>query len=715
MNRILLLLLAACSLLSNPLHAQEAHSVAHKWIEAQLAGIRIDFARPPIHARNLYQNSMAMYDAWAVYDTTAETMMLGKNFHGTEIPFSGISPFILEMLDIEAARETAISYAAYRILTHRYNDSPGALTTLPRLDSLMNALGYDTTLSSTNYVNGSPAALGNYIAEQLIMYGYQDGANEINNYTNMYYEAVNPDLVLTNDSSGTGIVDPNRWQPLSLSEFVDQSGIPFSGAPPFQSPEWGWVDPYALHSSQAQVFERDSEEWKVYLDPGHPVYIGGDQTPELDSLYKWHFAMVSVWQSHNDPSDGVMIDISPGALGNTDVSQFPDTWAEHGDFYDFFEGGDVGQGHDMNPSTGLPYTPQMVSRGDYVRILAEFWADGPSSETPPGHWFGIYNEVSDYPAFNFKWKGEGEPLDELQYDVKAYVTMGGAMHDAAIVSWGIKGYYDYVRPVSAIRYMAENGQSSDASLPNYSPAGIPLIPGYIEQIQDTDTLAGPNGEHIGDIKLYSWRGHEFIENTDTDMAGVGWILASHWWPYQRPNFVTPPFAGYVSGHSTFSRAAAEVMTGITGDPFFPGGMGTFLCPQNDFLVFEEGPTTDVTLQWATYRDASDQCSLSRIWGGIHPSTDDIPGRRMGIVIGEQCIEFSDMYFSGNLAPICGLDADGNCLADIDGNGIQELTDFLVLLSQFGMSGDIASDLDGDSLVSINDVLFLLQYYGCNCL
>ena len=69
----------------------------------------------------------------------------------------------------------------------------------------------------------------------------------------------------------------------------------------------------------------------------------------------------------------------------------------------------------------------------------------------------------------------------------------------------------------------------------------------------------------------------------TDVAGVGWILAEDWWPYQRPSFVTPPFAGYVSGHSTFSRAAAEIITMMTGDEYFPGGMGTFEVKQNDFL------------------------------------------------------------------------------------------------------------------------------------
>ena len=78
-------------------------------------------------------------------------------------------------------------------------------------------------------------------------------------------------------------------------------------------------------------------------------------------------------------------------------------------------------------------------------------------------------------------------------------------------------------------------------------------------------------------------------------------------------FVTPPFAGYVSGHSTFSRAAAEVLSIITGSPYFPGGIGEFKAEKDRFLSFESGPSVDVVLQWATYKDAADECGLSRIW------------------------------------------------------------------------------------------------------
>ena len=133
-----------------------------------------------------------------------------------------------------------------------------------------------------------------------------------------------------------------------------------------------------------------------------------------------------------------------------------------------------------------------------------------------------------------------------------------------------------------------------------------------------------------------------------DIAGVDWILGTRWWPYQRPSFVTPPFAGYLSGHSAFSRAASEVLTLITNDAFFPGGIGIFDVAQNDFLVFEQGPTESFSLQWATYRDASDQTSLSRIWGGIHPPIDDIRGRIIGDKIGKEVFDFANTFFSTSL-------------------------------------------------------------------
>ena len=95
------------------------------------------------------------------------------------------------------------------------------------------------------------------------------------------------------------------------------------------------------------------------------------------------------------------------------------------------------------------------------------------------------------------------------------------MHDAAISAWSVKGWYDYIRPISAIRSMAERGQSTDENLANYDISGIALIDNYIELVEVGDPLAGPSNENVGKIKLYTWRGHDFINDPEVDEAGVG--------------------------------------------------------------------------------------------------------------------------------------------------------------------------------------------------
>ncbi len=615
------------------------YSVARLWNEALLEAIRKDYARPTIHARNLFHTSIAMYDAWAIYNEgKVEPYFIGKKVHDFQTDFDGFTSS--ESSDISLQK--TISYAAYTLLKHRFQKSPNAEITLAKFNNVMQSLGYDIDFTSQDYASGDPAALGNYIGTKLIEYGLQDGANEAGEYENLYYEPINSSLIPANGGS-TMLSDPNRWQPLSLDVFIDQSGnITRENTPQFLSPEWGNVNAFALNESELTSYSRNSSTYRVYHDPLSPPQLGNSSTDT--EQYQWGFSLVSIWGAHLSPHDGVLWDISPKSIGNIYLSAMPDNFADYPSFYKTFEGGDVGIGRAINPYTKQPYETQIVPRGDYARVLAEFWADGPDSETPPGHWFVLLNYVSDHPVFEKRFKGEGAILSNLEWDVKSYFILGGAMHDAAIAAWSIKGWYDYIRPISAIRYMAEIGQSSDNGLDNFHEEGIPLIDGYIEVVEEGDVLAGSEGEHVGKIKLYTWRGHDYIDDTETEEAGVGWILAENWWPYQRPSFVTPPFAGYVSGHSTYSRAAAEIITKLTGDEYFPGGLGEFLAKKNEFLVFEEGPSEDVILQWATYRDASDQCSLSRIWGGIHPPMDDIPGRIIGEKIGVNTFEFAEALF-----------------------------------------------------------------------
>ena len=676
---ILLLGLVSTGLLGGTRSAFSQETVARQWCEVMLDAIRGDFARPPVHARNLYHVSAAMHDAWGLYDTNT----LGLLVEGD-----------LLVANPEAAREEAISFAAYRILQSRFSTSPSAEESLAAFDALMTQLGYDTEFYGT--VGDSPAAWGNRIAFSYLIYGLSDGANEVGDFENQYYIPSNPPLVVQQVGNPT-LVDPDRWQPLTLDFFVDQSGNVIPGAtPPFLGPEWGLVAGFALTNDDVTIYERDGALWPVAHDPGAPPVFAQDE-------YKFGFEMVANWSSHCDPTDGVVWDISPNSIGNATLPSTPGDWNS---FYDVPNGGDSGTGYTQNPVTGQPYDTQLVPRGDFVRALAEFWADGPDSETPPGHWMVILNSVSDALAPDkFRIGGEGPVVDRLQWDIKSYFSLAGCMHDAAISAWGAKGWYDFIRPVSAIRWMASKGQCTDPGGPSYDPDGLNLVTDLIEVITSTSTLPGERHAHLfgfeGEIAIKAWRGPDFITDPEVDQAGVDWVLGTYWWPYQRPTFVTPNFAGYVSGHSTFSRAAAELLTHFTGSPYFPGGMGEFVCTANEFLVFEEGPSIDVRLQWVTYRDASDQCSLSRIWGGIHPRCDDIPGREMGLVIGPAAWEKASSYW---LPPDL-------CPQDFNDDGVVDGADLVYLIAAWGLCLNCPEDLTGDGVVNGLDLTVLISGWG----
>jgi hypothetical protein len=537
--------------------------VARRWDEALLDAIRRDVPAPTVHARNLFHTSAAMWDAWATYDPNADGYFLNEKHTAS---------------DVTAARNEAMSYAAYRLLTNRYIKSVGADASLSEFDDVMDSLCYPLDVTTTE--GDAPAAIGNRIAAAVIAYGLADGSNESDGYSAPDYAPVNVPLVVT--QSGTTMADPNRWQPLQLEHMISQNGIPVvNGVQQFVGPHWGGVKGFALPSGG-----RD----RLPLDPGPPPRLGD---PTTDQAFKDQAVEVIRDSAALDSTDGPTVDISPGALGDNTL------------------GTNDGHGRALNPSTNQAYPPDPVNQGDFTRSLAEFWADGPNSETPPGHWNVIANNASDQLADRLQIGGAGAPVDRLQWDVKLYFALNGAVHDAAIAAWGAKGHYDSVRPISMIRYLGQQGL-------------LPLEP-------DLVTL-----DSTGRNQIRAWR-----------PGGVAWQPAADWVPYQAPTFVTPSFAGYFSGHSTFSRAAAEVLSGFTGSEYFPGGLGEYTVRAGS-LKFEPGPTTDVVLQWATYYDAADQAGISRLYGGIHIRADDLTGRQAGAECGKAAWSLAQRYYAGSV-------------------------------------------------------------------
>ena len=139
------------------------------------------------------------------------------------------------------------------------------------------------------------------------------------------------------------------------------------------------------------------------------------------------------------------------------------------------------------------------------KLIVEYWADGPASELPPGHWSLLAQYVSQRDRHN------------IDKDVKMFFAMQNASFDAGIVAWHLKRKYDGVRPITSVR--------------------------YFKQDQPILAWGGPN------------RPIEIIDG-------------GKWSPYNPGSNLTPSFPGYISGHSTFSAASATVLRAFTGSDNF---------------------------------------------------------------------------------------------------------------------------------------------------
>lgn len=214
------------------------------------------------------------------------------------------------------------------------------------------------------------------------------------------------------------------------------------------------------------------------------------------------------------------------------------------------------------------------------KVIAEYWADGPSSELPPGHWNLFAQFVSQRDEHN------------IDKDAKMFFAMNNAMLDACVWAWGVKRQYDYVRPVTSIRYLF-NGQT-----------------------------------------IQAWGGA---------YQGTRAIPGESWTPYQAATVVTPPFAEYVSGHSSFSASAAEVLKRFTGSDVF--GYSVTIGAGTSFVEPGSVPAADISLSWATFSDAADEAGISRRYGGIHFLDGDLEARRVGRLIGGAAWHKAQKFFA----------------------------------------------------------------------
>lgn len=554
--------------------AAKLNDISQTWMRLALEATRARAQGPTVEARKLWQVSAAMYEAWAVYDGTASGYFTGKDLKG-------------EAGDgrLENVAET-LSHAVYPVLREGFKvlaqEPPGTpgYGAYAAFRVQMRDLGY---LDAEGHPVPSPAqALGARIADAALAFCEGDGANEPGGYADTSgYIPKNSPLEL--DFPIPALLDANTWQPIRMPDGNVQS---------FLTPHWCFVTPFAL---------APYSQSGLRIDPGAPPEFGTASEQEfIDS-----FMEVLVYSASLDPGEGLggeAVNISPGARGNND---FPN---------------DSGTGHPLNPSTGKPYADNWALRGDYYRAQAAF-LDGNRFNMPGPWWFEIATDVLSGTGLVQAQPANKPARHDLEYDVKLYFALGAAMHDTAIAVWDVKRQYDWVRPITAIRWLGEQNR-------------LPLQAGVVEEIGQDDALAGPAGENVGREKIKGWRG---------PFGGVGWILPERWMPYQHPGFVTPPFPGYTSGHAAFGWSFKEVMAAYTQDNFVPGGLMEWDVTE---LPFDAAPSAPVHLQWATYQDIADDGGLGRLMCGVHPVVDAVASRPIGRQCGQAAMALAREYFAG---------------------------------------------------------------------
>ncbi|MBI3721980.1 MAG: vanadium-dependent haloperoxidase, partial [Fimbriimonas ginsengisoli] len=174
---------------------------------------------------------------------------------------------------------------------------------------------------------------------------------------------------------------------------------------------------------------------------------------------------------------------------------------------------------------------------------------------------------------------------------KMFFLVGNALMDAGITCWDSKRAYDSSRPWTAVHDL------------------------FVGQV-----ILGWGGSGVGTVPM----------------------LGENWRPYQPLSFITPPFPEHVSGHSTFSAAAAEVLKGFTGSDAFGGSL---LVPAGAITYDAGAPSVDVLLSWPTFTDAAEQAGMSRLFGGIHYMAANLEGQALGRQVGQAVLAKAELYFN----------------------------------------------------------------------
>ncbi len=452
-----------------PTESQTINAVVF-WNQVTLNLIAATHTAPSVAARALAVVHTCTFDAWSAYTPNAESV---EPQNPSRRPRE-------EQTVVH--KDLAVSYAALRALSDLF----------PSETAVIFLAAQQRHVDPYNFTDdpATPAGVGNIAAAAVLIDRHMDGSNQLGDlHPGAYSDYTSYVPVNTPDQ----IVDPDRWQPLSVQ---DANGIVTTQS--FVTPQWGLVQPFA---KIADVRRRG-----------------------------------------------------------------PATYAkDHGQY--------------MTQALDLIHISANLT--DEEKIIAEYWALGSGTVTPPGRWFEFAQLIS------------GRDHHSLDDDAQMFFVLGNAMLDSSIICWRTKRDYDSVRPITAVHYLFAGS----------------LI----------EAWAGPG---LGTLQ----------------------INGSEWLPYQLLKSITPAFPEYVSGHSTFSAAAAEILTMWTGKSAFGAG---YVAPVGSSII-EPGttPAKEVDLHWRTFQEAAEQAGLSRRYGGIHFKQGDLEGRALGREVAQHVWAKARLFLAG---------------------------------------------------------------------
>jgi hypothetical protein len=215
--------------------------------------------------------------------------------------------------------------------------------------------------------------------------------------------------------------------------------------------------------------------------------------------------------------------------------------------------------------------------------IVEFMRDGPRSTGQSGHWLRFAQDLSRRDHYN------------LDQDVKLFFSVANVCMDTFIACWECKRYYDSSRPWTLIH-------------------------------------------HGGSVYIYDGG---LIRGWGGPGKGVMDIASDKWHPYSPENFITPPFPGYPSGHSTVSAGASTILKLFSGSDLFG-----FVAVRVPGCLTGEPQDTPVCLELPTWSATAEMAGISRVMGGYHIQSDNVDALALGRTIANFEWPRYQEYFNG---------------------------------------------------------------------